>query len=157
MGAHAERFRRAADRGRRVAAALEQRPVAVSVVVRTYSGAVGLATSSLSSTTTTLLDPAPKVVAAGEGASSAFGGDAPAATIARLRAGEYAVGPITKTFAGGGYSAADLAPAGASTKRVTLILAGGGFAANGEHFEVVEVDDTSHPQSIYLRVARTRQ
>ena len=53
--------RAAADAGRRAAAAVGARPTTVSVVVVTYSGPVGVTGSSVVSTSTTVLSPAPRV------------------------------------------------------------------------------------------------
>lgn len=150
-------LRRAADYGRRAAASVAQRPVTVTLRVESYSGAVGLTATTLVSTSDTTLDPSPKVVRLSAEDAAWFGGGAAAASAGLLSADVYRVGPVTKAYTGGGYTLAQLLPTGATTKRVLVVLAGDEFEAGGESFQVVDVDEHSHPQSLYLTVKRTRQ
>ena len=150
-----DRFKRAADYGRRVAHALGQRDVTVTLVVQAYDDAVGRSGADLTGTTTTVLDPPPKVVASG-GDASAFGGGGyvgPAGGDAV--AASYTVGPITKRFPGGGYDRADLLPAGGSAARVYFTMSGGEFSGTEKFRPVRVVRET--PQSIWLELERTKQ
>ncbi len=150
-----DRFRRAAAVGRRAAALVGQRDTTVTLVVVRHQAPVGRSDSGGVTTTTTVLDPAPKVTRVSE-VDSAFGGGIVAAAGGELTAAEYEVGPITKRYAGGGYDRADLFPAGGSDTRVYYLLTGDQFASGGEKFAPVRVvRDT--PQSITLVVRRTQQ
>lgn len=151
----ADALRRAADAGRRAAQAAAQRPTTVTIRVQTYDDGVNVAGAALVSSTDTVVTPNPKVVPVAD-APSAFGGGDAVPTSGVLRATTFRVGPITPTFPGGGYSADDLAPAGASNMRVSVMLAGGPFAAGGETHHVVALD-ASKPQSLYLLVTRSPQ
>lgn len=149
-------IRAAADVGRRAAESVGARSTLVTVRVRTYSGAVGLATSTVTATTDTALDPRPKVTQVREGRPSYFGGSILADSGGRLLAGEYEVGPITQDFPAGGYTPAELAPAGSSSRRVTVLLSGDEYQSGGEEFEIVAMDAT-RPHRIMLQVGRVRQ
>jgi hypothetical protein len=150
-----DRYRAAANRGRIVAQAHGQRETTVTVRVETYSGPVGMAGTTLVSTTDTLLVPSPKVRRAG-GVASYFGGGAAAGAGGPLEADEYEIGPITPPFPGGGYSLAQLLPAGGATSRISVILAGEHFGT-GERFVPVEEPDPVHAQHNLFRVRRSHQ
>lgn len=148
--------RRAADAGRRAAEAVGARSIGVAVTVETYSAAVGTSGSTLSSTTTTTLDPRPKVTKVAPGSPSYFGGGVVAAGNAIMLAAEYAIGPITTTAGTIGYTLAQLCPPGSVAKNVYVTLTGDAFATGGERFEVVDAE-ASRPHQITLRVRRTHQ
>ncbi|MDB4930534.1 MAG: hypothetical protein JWM10_3018 [Myxococcaceae bacterium] len=120
------------------------RRATVSVVVETWSGPVGVATSTLVSTVTLPITPAPTVVE-GNGqvgyhpGGGYFGGGLSTLSAGRLEVGQFLVGPITKPYTGGGYSAAQLAPGGGATKRVYYLLTGDQFLGGGERFELVHL------------------
>ena len=149
-------FRGLAASVRAIPEAMGVRGTTVIVRVRTYSGAVGAQGTTLSSTTDTVLSPIPKVAQVSEGAPSYFGGGLFTDSTGRTLAAEYEIGPITSDFPGGGYTVAELAPASAVNKRVTLVLSGEEFASGGEEFEVVKVDATK-PFRTMLAVVRVRQ
>jgi hypothetical protein len=149
-------LRRAADAGRRAAAAADQRPTTVTIAAVTYDASLNVAGAAVSATNLLTLSPNPKVEPFAEGDPSWYGGNNGASAGAPLRAGVYKVGPITPSFPGGGYAVADLAPDAAANKQVAVILAGGAFPAEGETYRIVGLDD-SKPQSIFLYVARTKQ
>jgi hypothetical protein len=149
------RYRKAADRGRRVAAAHGQRETTVTIRVLTYSGTIGLAGVTLTSTADTVLDPSPKVARVG-GAASFVGAGFVAASAGHLAADEYEIGPITPPFPGGGYSLAQLFPAGAAHKRVLVVLAGEHFDGAGEYFEPIEDPDSARAQHNTFRVRSVR-
>lgn len=149
-------FRAAADQGRRAAERVGVRSTSVTIRVRVYSGAVGAHGVTLVSTTDTVLSPSPRVTQISEGRPSYFGGGVFTDSTGRVVAGEYAIGPITPSYPGGGYDATDLAPAGAVNKRVTVLLAGDEFQTGGEEFEVLKLDATA-PLHVMLAVARVRQ
>lgn len=123
--------------------------VDVVVRVRTYSGAVNANGTTLSSTSSTTLSPRPKVRRISEGDGSFFGGGTLDASNGKLLADELEVGPITPDHATGGYTLAELAPAGASNKRVDLLI--GGVA-----YEIFDAD-SSKPFRITLKVRRSTQ
>lgn len=148
-------FRRAALAGRRAAYRAGQRDTTVALVVETYSAAVGTAGATLASTTTTTLDPSPKVERV-EDPLSAFGGGLAAEGGADLGGTTYRVGPVTKPVDGAGYDRGDLFPAGGSTKRVYYLLGGDEFKTGGERFRPVRVERET-PQSITIVVQRTQQ
>lgn len=151
-GAH----RRAADAGRRAAEAAGARSTKVTVRVRSYSGAIHATGTTLLSTTDTVLSPRPRVQPVGEGESSLYGGGLEAHPgTSTLR--QFVVGPITLDYPGGGYSLASLLPAESPSTRVTLVLEGDGFEANGEEFDLLTQPDASRPHQITLTVARSRQ
>lgn len=147
--------RAAADAGRRAAAAVGARPTTVSVVVVTYSGAVGVTGSSVVSTSTTVLSPAPRV-RSGSAAPSYLGGGTAAASAGVLLAGQYLVGPVTLDYAGGGYTQAQLCPAAGEDRAVYYLLEGDEFSSGGERFRLVDADAT-RPHQITLVVERTAQ
>jgi hypothetical protein len=153
----ADAYRRAAQAGRAAAQAAGQRPVTVTIRLQTYDDGVNVAGGALTATTDTTITPNPKVTPVAEGPGSAFGGGEAQGTSGVLRATTYRVGPITPTHPGGGYSKADLAPDGGSDRRVSVILAGGAFAAGGERYQLVALDDTTSPQSTFLLVTRRDQ
>lgn len=148
--------RAAADRGRRAAEAVGARPTKVTVRVRTYTAPVGTSTATVSSTTNTPVDPRPRVRQLSQTEASFYGGGLLAAGTGRSVAAYYAVGPMTLDYAAGGYTVADLLPAGATTKRVTIVLEGDEFTSGGEEMHVVNVDAT-RPHQVNLVVSRTRQ
>ena len=149
-------LRRAAQAGRRAAASVGQRDTTVTVSVATYDESINVSGAALSSTTTTTLDPSPKVTPAGDGAFSQYAGGHGAEAGGVARAGLYRVGPITPSHPGGGYSESDLAPDGAANKRVTVTLAGGDFPTAGEVCRIVAIHRET-PQSFFLLVERTKQ
>jgi hypothetical protein len=153
--ATADRFRRAANAGRRAAVSVGQRPTTVSITVRTYSSDVNVLGATLSMSTVSTILPAPKVAPAGDGPFSWYGGGNGTDAGGVARAGLYLVGPITPSFPGGGYDESDLAPAGAANKRITVTLAGGDFPASGEVCSVLAIHRET-PQSIHLLVQRTK-
>ena len=147
--------RNAALTGRRAAEAAGVRSVSVSVVTETWSGPTQVSTSSLVSTSTLVLSPRPKVVPAGE-EPGYFGGGNSAISGGRLIAGTYRIGPITLATTGGGYTVAQVAPDGASNKRVYYFLSGDEFSDSGERFELTDVD-AARPHQVTLTVRRTAQ
>ena len=149
-------FRAIANNVRRIPEQLGQRPTAVTIRVRVYSAAVGATGTALVSTTDTVLDPRPKVVKVTDGQPSYFGGGTVSLSNGTLVAAVYEIGPVTQAFPGGGYAQDEVAPAGAYTKRVTVLLEGTEFTTGGEEFEVDSADFT-RPQRGMLRVVRTRQ
>lgn len=148
--------RAAADAGRRAAESVGARSTSITVTVETWSAAVGTSTATLSSTSTTTLDPRPKVARVAPGSPSYFGGGTLTSSDGQTLAPEYAIGPITTAAGSVGYTLAQLAPAGGTTKRVYVTLAGDAFAGSGERFAVHEVD-ASRPHQITLRVHRAPQ
>lgn len=152
-------LRAAADYGRRATDALGIRTVTVSIVRKTYSAAFGTAGATLVSTTTTPLVPNPKVTANAEGPATAMGGGTEAGSTGVLRAAQYVIGPITRTYSGGGYTQAQLLLTPASpSERVYLLLDDGGdqFTAGGEKFDVIACD-VSRPLRTMLIVQRADQ
>lgn len=149
-------FRAIADRVRAIPETLGQRPTTVTIRVRTYSGALGAQGTTLVSTTDTVLSPRPKVREVSGGSPSFFGGGTLALHNGELEAAVYEIGPITQAFPGGGYTQSDVVPAGAYTKRVTVVLEGDEFTAGGEEF-TIDQSDFTRPHRGMLRVIRTRQ
>lgn len=123
--------------------------VDVVVRVRVYTGAVNADGTAVSSTTSATLSPRPKVRKLSEGEGSYLGGGTLDASNGRLLADELEIGPITQDHTGGGYTLAELVPAGASSKRVDLLV--GGVA-----YEVYDADD-SKPFRITLKARRSTQ
>ena len=155
MPPSADRFRRAANRGRIAAYRVAQRPTTVTIRVETYSGSVGANGVTLSSTSDTVLYPNPDVNPVGD-LDSWYGGGSGATSGAKLRAPQYSVGPITSLFPGGGYADTTLAPTGGANKRVLVVLAGGDFPDAGESYSIADIEERS-PQSTYLLVERSKQ
>lgn len=149
-------WRALADSVRVIPEQMGTRSTSVTIRVRVYSGAVGAHGVTLVSTTDTEVTPRPRVVQISEGKPSYFGGGVFTDSTGRVVAGEYAIGPITPSYPGGGYDATDLAPAGAVNKRVTVLLAGDEFQTGGEEFEILKLDATA-PLHVMLAVARVRQ
>lgn len=149
-------FRAIANAVRRIPEQLGQRPTAVTIRVRVYSAAVGATGTTVVSTTDTVLDPRPKVVEVTEGSPSYFGGGTVSLSNGTLTAGVYEIGPVTQAFPGGGYAQDSVAPAGGSSRRVTVLLEGTEFTSSGEEFDV-DAADWTRPQRGMLRVVRTRQ
>lgn len=147
--------RRAADQGRKSAEAAGVRPTAVSVVVETYSGGIGFASTTLVSTSTLVLSPRPKVQTGGFVLGYFGGGDATRAG-GRLLAGQFAIGPITLSYDGGGYTVDQLAPSASDAIKVYYLLVGDAFDSGGEKFEIVDVVAT-RPHQVTLVVERTKQ
>lgn len=139
----------ALDTLRTIPADLGLRANVVQVRVRTYSGAVNADGTTLSSTTTTTLSPAPKVRRLSEGQGSYFGGGTLDASNGTALAEELEVGPITPDYATGGYTLAELAPAGASNKRVDLLI-------DSVAYTIFDADDTQ-PFRVMLKVRRATQ
>lgn len=150
-----DRFKRAADHGRRVAAAYGQRDVVVTLVVETWSDAVGRDGATLHGYSATPLDPPPKVTQASAEPSAFGGGGYVARAGGDVAAQGYVVGPITKRFPGGGYDRSDLLAQGGSGKRVYYTLSGDEFDG-AEKFRVASVVRET-PQSIWLELQRTEQ
>ncbi len=135
------------------------RTVTVSVVRETWSAPLGTLGAELVSTDSTPLSPSPKVVANTEGPTSAFGGGPEAASTGVLRAAQYVVGPITRSYPGGGYSQAQVLLASASvSESVYLLLDDGGdeFTAGGERFDVFACD-ASRPLHLTIIAQRSAQ
>jgi len=150
-------IRRVADRAR-AAAVPFARPTTVTVVVDTYTDAVGTDDAMISSTTSAVLSPSPKVSAAGSAGTSAFGGGFASSSSGGLEATEFTIGPITPKYTGGGYDADELLPVGAVDRDVYVILAGGAFEGSGERFEVVPGSlDATRAYGWTFRVRRTQQ
>lgn len=149
-------FRAIANAVRRIPEQLGQRTTSVTIRVRVFSAAVGATGTTLVSTTDTVLDPRPKVTQVTDGGPSYFGGGTVSLSNGTLVAAVYEIGPITQAFPGGGYEQDDVAPAGGSSRRVTVLLDGTEFTTGGEEFEVDAADWTC-PQRGMLRVVRTRQ
>lgn len=148
-------FRAIADACRRIPETFGTRSTSVTIRVRAYTQPVGESGATVT-TTDTVLDPRPRVRQVSEGQRGYFGGGVLASSTGELRVGDYEVGPITQDFPGGGYAPTDLAPAGAVTKRVTVVLEGDEFTSGGEEFEVVQMD-ASRPFRTMLLVRRVRQ
>jgi hypothetical protein len=148
--------RTAADAGRRAAESAGARPTSVVIVIETWSAALGTSTATLSSTSSTTLDPRPKVAKVSPGSPSYFGGGMLAQSDGHTFAPEYAIGPITTATGSVGYTLAQLVPAGGVTHKVYALLSGDAFAAGGERFEAHDVD-SSRPHQITLRVHRAPQ
>ena len=154
---YSDGLRRAADAGRR-AAEPWARPTTVTVTVELWSAAVGTTGATLTSTTSTVLSPRPKVVASGDAGASAFGGGFATTSAGGAVATEYDVGPITLAYPGGGYDVDDVLPVGDVTKEVYVVLAGGAFESTGEKFEVVPGSLTAtRPHQFTFRVRRIPQ
>ncbi len=150
MSGMLDAFRAAADYGRRAVDGIGMRTVAVSIVI---DGA------TLSSTSTTLLSPSPKVKAEGEGESTAFGGGTEAESTGVLKASQYKIGPISRTYSGGGYTQAQLliAPSSPAQRGYVLLDDGGDqFTSGGEKF-IVTSSDASRPLQMNLTVVRSAQ
>ena len=147
--------RAAADAGRAAADAAGARSTDVTVVVETYSGPVDAPGVSLVSTVSFKIDPRPKVRSAGSPAGY-FGGGTASLSAGILIAGQYAIGPITLAYTGGGYTQEQLVPPGSAMKRVYYILDGDEFTVGGEKFRLVDADAT-RPHQITLIVQRTEQ
>jgi len=148
-------LRRAANYGRKVADKVYQRPTTVTIRVITYSGNVGVVGVTEVSTANTTLVPSPKVVPLGQGLSSVFGNGAASQSAGRISADTYRIGPITPPHSSAGYSVSDLAPTGATTKRVLIFLEGDDFGS-GELYQITTAD-FSKAQSYYLEVQRAAQ
>lgn len=149
--------RKAADAGRRAADRVGARNTIVTIVERQYSAAIGTVGASLTTTTLTVVDPRPKVVA-GAQQVSAFGGGFGSDAVGGLTSDEYDIGPITLPYNGGGYAPATLLKLGDVTKRVTIRLEGDGFPTGGDEFEVVPDSVVATRQhQLTFRVKRTRQ
>lgn len=152
----ADAFRRAADAGRKAAAAVAQRPVSVAVYFDTYSAAPDTAGATVLSSVPTTLSPNPHVVFAAD-AASVFGGGLRSGPNANLTAGQVRIGPITPAYAGGGYDPATLLPTPTdATQRVYLKLAGNGLAAGGEYYDIDRVE-AEKAQSWFIVATRTTQ
>ncbi len=150
-------IRRAAEAGRRAAVPFV-RPTTVTVVVDQYDAPVGLDGSIMTSSTSTVVEPAPKVSSDGDGGASAFGGGFASTSAGGLVATEYTIGPITLKHSTGGYDVDDLLPAGGVERDVYVILAGGAFEGTGERFEVVPGSvDASRAHQFTFRVRRATQ
>ena len=147
--------RRAADVGRKAAESVGARSSKVSVVVETYSAGVGFTGTTLVSTSALVLSPRPKVQTGGFVLGYFGGGDATRAG-GRLLAGQFAIGPITLTYPGGGYTVDQLAPSASDAIKVYYLLQGDAFDSGGEKFELVEVVATRAHQ-VTLVVERTKQ
>lgn len=150
-------LRHVADLGRSVAEELGVRPVTVTIRVRQYSASVGAVGATLTGTTNTVLSPRPKVRIPREREEDQGVLDGPWTDATGLpRVLRYVVGPITPAYTGGGYDVDALVPTDAVNRRVTVVLAGEGFASGGEEFTVVK-RDTTRPFRVMLTVERTRQ
>jgi len=147
--------RAAADAGRAAADAAGARSTSVRVVVETYSGPVDSPGVTLLSTAGFDVTPRPKVRAGGS-PDGYFGGGTASLSSGILIAGQYAIGPITLAYTGGGYTQEQLVPPGAATKRVYYLLDGDEFSTGGEKFRLVDADAT-RPHQITLIVQRTEQ
>jgi hypothetical protein len=150
-----DRILRAADRGRRAAAAVGVRPFTVTVRIERYSGSIGHGVTLQSTSSVVTLDPAPKVVQLGGEQAMFYGaGELLAESTGESRVTVYRIGPITPAFTGGGYTMAQLLPVPADDhERAVVLLTGPGFAAGGEPFKVIE-HDASDATEIYLVVKR---
>ena len=150
--------RKAADRGRMAAELAGARPTTVSVELRTYDLPVGTVGAALLTTVTTTLSPKPKVVRAGEGATTALGGGFGALAAGGLTSEEWVVGPITQTHAGGGYSPGVLLPSTNTNQTLTIRLTGDAWAVGGESFELIPGSlDASRPHQFSFKVRRAVQ
>lgn len=127
MSLNLDRFRAIADKARAVAEPV--RPITVSVRVRTWSGArIGAGTASVVDTEIT---PRPRVRELSLREVQSSGG--------HFEVGDIAVGPVTPPYTsngGGGYTEAQLRPAGAPNKETLLVLSGD---LDGE-YRIVEID-----------------
>lgn len=133
------------------------RNTTVTVVVETWSAAVGTSGATLSSTVSTVLTPTPRVTAQGDGGASAFGGGYASQSAGGLVATEYEIGPVTPDHTSGGYSWSDLIPTGDVTKEVYVVLAGENFTGSGERFEVVPGSLVGASFRYTFRVRRVNQ
>lgn len=149
-------LRSVCDAARRIPEALGQRPTTVTLRTRTYSAGVAASGATLTSTADTVLSPRPKVTQVTDGQRSYFGGGTLVANDGAALAGCYEIGPITQDFPGGGYAQGSVLAAGATTKRLTVVLEGDEFSTGGEEFEVTQADWT-RPHRGMLQVIRTRQ
>jgi hypothetical protein len=154
-------LRAAADAGRQAADDVGIRTVTVTFVLETWSLPFGtLGATLVGSPVTLAIVPNPKVVQSGEGEASYFGGDGgESASTGVLRASRYTIGPITRTYASGGYRLIDLltVPTNTTQRRYIKLDDGGdNFLAGGEKFLEIAVDG-SRPLHIMIDVARSDQ
>lgn len=157
MVGHSSRHRRAAEAGRRAAERFA-RTTTVTIVVDQYSGPVGAVGSTLLSTSETVLSPRPKVAPAGDAGASVFGGGVATLSVGGAVVTEYAIGPVTLDYPGGGYDLATLLPLGAVDRQVRVRLEGDAFETEGEFFEVVPGSvDATRPHQVTFRVRRSPQ
>jgi len=133
------------------------RNTTVTVVVETWSAAVGTDGAVLASTVSTVLTPTPKVTAQGANGESAFGGGFASQSAGGLVATEYEIGPITPDHTTGGYSWSELLPTGDVTKDVYVLLVGENFTGSGERFEVVPGSLVGGSFRYTFRVRRVNQ
>ena len=152
---YSDGIRRAAEAARR-AAEPWSRPTTVAVILRTYSGAIGLAGTTLTSTVTLTLSPSPKVSAPEAGEPSAFGGGFGGASSGDLLVPEYLIGPITLNHTEGGYRVVDVVLPGAVNKNVSIALTGPAFDGT-EEFEVVSGSLVVQTYNFTFRVRRAQQ
>jgi len=151
-------FRALADSVRRIPEAFGARSTTVTIRVRTYTASVNATGTTLSTTVDSVVDPRPLVRQMAMGERGYFGGGWSALSGAQATERVYRVGPMTLDYVGGGYTAADLSPATANTKRVTVVLVGDDFTGgtSGEEFRVIEAH-ADHPFRVELLIARTHQ
>lgn len=151
-----DRFRAAANYGRRAVDTLGLRVTSVTVVVETYDAAVGMDGATRQSRVATVLTPTPRVRVVGL-TSSAFGGGRVSGDGDGMQAPVVEIDRITPPYPGGGYAATDLDPATSDPKQLTyLVLAGGAFDAAGERFTVTKVDQAAGLQTV-VTAERTAQ
>ena len=142
--------------GQGLAESLGTRPVEVVIRVRDYSAAIGAHTATPNATTDTVLSPRPAVRALStrENDDGVITGPMTDAT-GRPLILRYGIDPIVLPFTGGGYDPEAVVPQNTTTRRVTVLLRGEGFGADGEEFEVVRRETSA--MSTKLVVERTRQ
>lgn len=148
--------RAAALAGRKAAEAVGARPTRVQIRVREYSAAINATGTELALVYDTEVTPRPKVRQLSAGDASFYGGG-PAAGTGSAGARVYTIGPITLPTAGAGWSIATLQPEESETTRVTIVLTGDDFDADGEEFDLAAPPDASRPHQVTLIVSRTKQ
>lgn len=151
-------FRRVTDKLLALGERLGARTTRVTVVVEQYSGPTNLTATTLTSTTSVVLSPVPRVQR-GTATEGYFGGGSAALSAGKVPVGQYLIGPIALPYTaggGGGYSQAQLAPDGGPARRVYYLLEGEDLSPGGERFQLVSID-SSNPFATQLVVARTEQ
>lgn len=143
-------FRRIADRVRAVRETLGQAPTSVTIRVESWSG--GELGSGTNTPTDTVIAPVPKVTRLSDVPSYYATGILGAAT-GDSKARLYEIGPMTTSYAGGGYTAEQLAPPASTARgeRLVYLLSGPDFASGGEVCNLVGID-ASRPHQIRVLV-----
>lgn len=151
-----DRFRAAADRGRRAAAAVGMRPTTVTLRQYTYASDIADGVSPSGPPAETVLSPSPKVRLLSDDKSSMYGANLTASIQGRALLNTYEVGPITPAFTGGGTSVATLLGTNDKRHRMRIVLTGDDFVGGSEEFVIVKLD-TTRPIRIMLIVQQAPQ